>query len=250
MVRGLDRFAGHFAAHREKYVLIGGTALVILAERAGLPVRGTKDLDIVLCLEALDPAFVAAFWEFVKLGGYRRQERGDGKRVFYRFQDPTDNSFPAMIELFSRKPDTLTIPEGQTLAPIPGDGELDSLSAILLDDYYYAFLHAQKKTDEESGVSIVDTCGLIALKAYAWLNLSADRAAGKSIDSKKIAKHRTDVFRLFGMVKQNERVDAPGQVRDDVGRFLDALDPEIEIQGVKGAEVQSVLRTVFGIKVD
>lgn len=37
------------------------------------------------------------------------------------------------------------------------------------------------------------------------------------------------------MVKQSERVDAPGKVRDDVGRFLDALDPDMELQGVKGA---------------
>ncbi len=39
-------------------------------EEAGLPVRTTQDLDLVLCVEALNIEFVEKFWEFVKQGGY------------------------------------------------------------------------------------------------------------------------------------------------------------------------------------
>lgn len=39
-----------------------------------------------------------------------------------------------MIELFSRKPDVLDLPNDAVLTPLPLDEELSSLSAILLDE--------------------------------------------------------------------------------------------------------------------
>ena len=62
MVTGLDLFKEHFRPYADRYVLIGGTACMLALEEAGLPFRATKDLDIVLCIEALDKTFVAAFW--------------------------------------------------------------------------------------------------------------------------------------------------------------------------------------------
>ena len=199
MVRGLDRFVAHFAGLEDQYVLIGGTAYVILMENAGLEARVSKDLDIVLCLEALDSTFVAKFWEFVELGGYEKREQSDGKRNFFRFQRPSDPTFPFMIELFSRKPDVLNIPSEQHLTPIPTTEELDSLSAILLDDDYYQFLHDRKTVVD--GVPIVDTYGLIGLKAFAWLQLTAEKAGGGSVDSKNINKHRADIIRLYALTQ-------------------------------------------------
>ena len=43
-----------------------GPACYLAMEEAGLDFRVTKDLDIVLCVEALDAEFVGAFWDFVK----------------------------------------------------------------------------------------------------------------------------------------------------------------------------------------
>ena len=54
MVRGLDLFREHFAAFKDRYVLIGGTASFLALEEAGIEFRATKDLDIVLCIEAFD----------------------------------------------------------------------------------------------------------------------------------------------------------------------------------------------------
>ena len=73
MVKGLEVFREHFRNYADRYVLIGGAACDIAMTGAGLAFRATKDLDIVLYVEALDTAFVQAFWEFVRAGGYEVQ---------------------------------------------------------------------------------------------------------------------------------------------------------------------------------
>ena len=76
MVRGLDVCREYFAGLADQFVLIGGTAATLAMEEAGLEFRGTKDLDIVLHIEALSPSFSQAFWSFVEAGGYEiRQAR-------------------------------------------------------------------------------------------------------------------------------------------------------------------------------
>ena len=62
MVKGLDLFRKFFASYSSQYVLIGGTAASLAMEEAGLEFRSTKDLDIVLYMEALNPEFGRAFW--------------------------------------------------------------------------------------------------------------------------------------------------------------------------------------------
>lgn len=64
MVKGLDVFRDHFAGHADQFVLIGGTAATLAMEDAGLAFRATKDLDIVLHIEALTPDFGVTFWSF------------------------------------------------------------------------------------------------------------------------------------------------------------------------------------------
>jgi len=58
MIRGLDLFREHFAEYRKAFVLIGGVACHEWLSARGLPFRGTKDMDMVLIVEALDVAFV------------------------------------------------------------------------------------------------------------------------------------------------------------------------------------------------
>ena len=103
MVRGLDIFQERFAAYVDQYVLIGGTAASLTMEEAGLEFRATKDLDIVLHVEALTPAFGEAFWKFDEDGGYEIRHASDtGKPIFYRFKKPADARYPEMLELFAR----------------------------------------------------------------------------------------------------------------------------------------------------
>jgi hypothetical protein len=42
--------------------------------------RATKDLDIVLYVEALHENFVRAFWQFVEEGGYENKQRSTLKK--------------------------------------------------------------------------------------------------------------------------------------------------------------------------
>ena len=171
MVRGLDIFQERLAAYVDQYVLIGGTAASLAMEEAGLEFRATKDLDIVLHVEALTPAFAKAFWRFVADGGYEiRQASHTGKPIFYRFQNPADARYPAMLELFARAPDGLQPAPGSQLTPIPLDEALTSLSAILLDAAYYAFIMAGRR--EVRGLAWIGADRLIPLKAIAWLELT------------------------------------------------------------------------------
>jgi hypothetical protein len=57
VVKGLDVFRDYFTGHAEQFVLIGGTAASLAMEDAGLAFRATKDLDIVLHIEALTSHF-------------------------------------------------------------------------------------------------------------------------------------------------------------------------------------------------
>jgi len=73
---------------------------------------------------------VDAFWAFVKAGKYQIQQKSSGRKQFYRFQKPQDETYPFMLELFSRKPDALALADESQLTPIPVDEDVSSLSAI------------------------------------------------------------------------------------------------------------------------
>ncbi len=120
MVKGIDRFSGHFENFGDRYVLIGGAACYLAFDEAGLEFRVTKDLDIVLCVEALDAEFARAFWDFIGRGKYKNTQKSTGKKLFYRFFDPQDTTFPYMLELFSRIPDALKLSDDAHLTPHPG----------------------------------------------------------------------------------------------------------------------------------
>ena len=138
MVRGIEKFKEYFAGYEGNYIIIGGTACDILEENAGQPPRATRDIDIILIVEALTTDFVKRFWEFIKAGRYETRQRGNGKQEYFRFLQPQTVDFPFQIEIFARKPDVLEIAEDTRLTPIPIDEDLSSLSAILMnDDYYY-----------------------------------------------------------------------------------------------------------------
>ncbi len=224
MVEGLDRFRTHFTDFTDHYVMIGGTACSIVMESVGIPFRATKDLDIVLCIENLDAPFAEAFWQFVRDGEYETQEKATGEKQFYRFKKPKADNFPFMLELFCRSPELLE-PIGEShLTPIPMDGSIRSLSAILLDDTYYGFLISGKQILD--GVSIVGAEYLIPLKARAWIDLTDRKAAGENVDSRDIKKHKLDVFRLLAIVDPGFNGDVPEPVRADLTQFLDRMSDE------------------------
>ncbi len=234
-IRGLTNFRDHFAGFEAEYVLIGGVASHLALDQAGLEFRATKDLDIVLCAEALSAEFVRRFWVFVGAGKYEVQERSDGKKQFYRFKKPENAEYPFMLELFCRKPDEIELDAEGHLTPVPMDEEISSLSAILLDDDYYACIKRGRTVID--GVSILGPEYVLLFKARAWLDLSKRKASGEKVDSKHIKKHRNDVFRLFPLLSENQRVESAASIRDDMKEFVGAMRAE---QGLDIARLGNV----------
>src|SRR3546814_5256492 len=102
---------------------------------------------------------------FVEAGGYEIQQRSEGQRILYRFAKPATDGYPAMLELFSNVPDGFELATGSHLTPITIAEEAASLSAILLDEDYYAFLKTM--TGPLDGNTVLAEEGISSLKARA-----------------------------------------------------------------------------------
>lgn len=251
MVRGLEEFRKHFAGYSDHYVLIGGTACAIVMKEVGLEFRSTKDLDIVLHVEALNNDFAIAFWNFVAEGRYQNQQRSTGKDVFYRFYSPENPNFPVMLELFSRQPDSVSLKGDSHLTPIPIDESIMSLSAILMNEDYYQFTYSGKQNI--GGISVVEASHLIPLKARAWLDLTNGKLSGAKVDEKDIRKHKNDILRLYKLLTPSSRIPIPDSVKNDLKLFLNQVKSESANTNSSGAnqksydEVLDHLRLIYGL---
>ena len=115
----------------------------------------------------------------------------------------------------------MNFPEEARITPIPVDEDLSSLSAILMDDDYYRF--TIEHSLQEYDVHIANIESLICLKSKAFLDLSQRKAKGESVDSKHIAKHKKDVFRLAAMLTPTSRYELPDTLKADVDSFCAAI---------------------------
>ena len=221
MVRGLEQFKNYFEAYPGNYVIIGGTACDLIINEAGFTPRSTKDIDIILVVEALNASFVKQFWQFIKDGHYERAEKSRDERKYYRFMKPENNDFPFQIELFARNPDLINFDEGAHLTPIPVEDDLSSLSAILLNDHYYYYLI--QHCILENGLQRASTEALICLKAKACLEIEERIKVGSKEDKNQLKKHRNDVFRLAVMLTGNDVFDLPAVIKSDLQNFADKI---------------------------
>lgn len=224
MVTGIDRFREWFRGYEAQYAIIGGTACDLLMGEDGMDFRATKDIDLVLIVEAITPAFGRQFWQFIQEAGYEHRNKSTGLPQFYRFSHPSVSGYPFMIELFSRRGEAIILPDDAVLTPLPVDEDISSLSAILLDDDYYQLV--RRGTVIVGGINVLDAAHLILLKAKAWLDLTQKRAAGQAVDSKNIRKHKNDVFRLSALLTQQADVVVSESVLGDLRAFLSAMQEE------------------------
>lgn len=247
MVKGLNTFQKYFAEYENQYVLIGGAACDIVFESNDASFRATRDLDMVLIIEALTPEYGEKFWDFILAGRYRNKATNGGKPQFYRFDKPEDDSFPKMIELFCRSDYELKNATGIT--PIHVDDEISSLSAILLDDDYYKTLLDGKVV--RSGLSVLRPEYIILFKAKAYLDLKARKEAGENVDTKDIKKHKHDILRITAELMLNKVNELPDSVRKDIEGFIDDLEQKpldlnsLKTYGLKNDEVLAMLKRVF-----
>jgi len=230
MVKGVKVFQEYFAGHEDKYIIIGGTACDIQIEDAGLNPRATKDIDLILVVEALDKTFVEQFWEFIKAGNYEKNEKEEGERKYYRFVNPENNEFPFQLELFARTPDILDIEEGVHLTPIPTDDDLSSLSAILMNEDYYSY--TVKHSIAQGGINIADTSSLIVLKARAFLDWTQKEAEGIKGAKKHLKKHKNDVFRLIPLLIPDQQIALPESIYKDLYEFKQTISDDFPSKAI------------------
>ena len=138
----------------------------------------------------------------------------------------------------------IALPEDAVLSPLPIDEDVSSLSAILLDDDYYELLK-QGRT-HVADVTVLDAPYLILFKIKAWLDLTERKAAGESVDSKNIRKHKNDVFRLTELLddEQDTLFHVPEAVLTDVREFIKRMaseDVDLKQLGIRGKSKEEIL---------
>ena len=245
MVRGITNFKKRFQGYEEQYVIIGGTACDLIMENEELPFRATKDIDLVLIVEALTAEFDETFWEFIKEAEYDHCNKSTGEAQFYRFTDPKSKEYPYMIEIFSRNPEMILLDDDARITPLPMEEEVSSLSAILLNEAYYKLLKSGKKMID--GISVLSAECLIPFKAKAWLDLTERKAKGEKVDSRNIKKHKNDVFRLAQLLDQESK-HLDDEVRGDMEQFLLKMENEmIDLKsiGVSGSSKMQILNRLY-----
>lgn len=247
MVKGLDTFRKYFEEYENQYVLIGGAACDIVFESNETSFRATRDLDMVLIVEALTPQFAEKFWTFIQDGKYRNKATNGGKPQFYRFDKPEDDSYPKMIELFCRS--NFKLREMTGIAPIHIDDTVSSLSAILLNDDYYKVL--QEGRFIANGFSVLRPEYLILFKAKAYLDMKHRRENGEKLDGKDMKKHKKDVLKIAAELLLKEMDNLPEMVKADIDLFIADLendpfdDNSLKNYGLKNEEVIAVLKKVY-----
>ncbi len=243
MVKGIDVFQEYFKEYTSQYVLIGGAACSVSFEEQNINFgRTTKDLDIVLIVEAQTKEFGECFWKFIKDGKYRIRAKSNGEPQFYRFDKPENERFPKMIELFSRT--NYLLQEENGLTPIHIDDSVSSLSAILLNDAYYRALLEGREV--MMGISVLKPELIIPFKAKAWLDLREKQDA----DSSDIKKHRNDIIRILSdMVLQ--KCTLSDEIHRDMEMFIEQFDvteselKNLKVHGVKPDDIKRTLRSIY-----
>lgn len=243
MVKGIEVFQDYFREYADQYVLIGGAACSISFEEQDINFgRTTKDLDVVLIVEAQTKEFGERFWQFIKDGKYRIRSKSNGNPQFYRFDKPEDPEFPKMIELFSRN--SYILKEETGLTPIHIDDNISSLSAILLNEAYYnALLEGREIV---MGISLLKPEWIIPFKAKAWLDLSAR----PGVVSSDIKKHRNDIIRIVSEMVLEECI-LSDEIRADMETFIEGFDvteaelKSLRIRGTKPEIIKETLKSIY-----
>lgn len=243
MVKGLERFKEYFKDYPDQYVLIGGAACDISFEDSGEEFRVTKDLDIVLVVEALTQEFGKQFWRFIQDGVYQHRAKSTEDPQFYRFEKPENPEFPKMLELFARSKTLLQF--DSVIIPLHIDDSVSSLSAILLnDDYYQLLLNGRTVIN---GVSVLSAKYLIPFKAKAWLDLREKQNSGIHVDSRDIKKHRNDILRIASGLSLGDKISLPMKIKTDMDLFVQALQndhPNLKSLGLRNVKIEDIISLI------
>ena len=116
------------------------------------------------------------------------------------------------------------------------------------EDYYnYTLQHSIPQQD----LRLANIEALVCLKAKAFINLTEQKEKGEQIDAKKIAKHKTDVFRLAAMLAPNSNFDLPQSIFNDLQAFAGVIKNDLpnkqmfENFGLPNANAEDILNLLI-----
>ena len=124
-----------------------------------------------------------------------------------------------------------------------------------MDEDYYNYTLQNSVPQQDLRLANIEA--LVCLKAKAFINLTEQKEKGEQIDAKKIAKHKTDVFRLAAMLTPNSNFDLPPTIFNDLQAFAEAIKNDLpnkqmfENFGLPTANAQEILNLLiasFGIE--
>lgn len=144
------------------------------------------------------------------------------------------------LDVFRRDQGLLDLAPEQAAIPIQTGEENHSLSAILLDDDYYALLREHQTVS--NGLPFANATSLIPLKAKAWLDLSERLQKGEQVDSRDIKKHRSDIFRLAATLPGEAGPLLPDSILTDLKEFLSHFTVESD----EWQAILAALKPTFG----
>lgn len=73
---------------------------------------------------------------------------------------------------------------------------------------------------DAGGYPILDAEHIIPLKMKAWLDLRSKKRQGIHVDSRDLRKHRLDVFRLYPLIRGEQKICAQASVIEDIQDFI------------------------------
>lgn len=220
-MKGLELFQEYFGEYCGQFVIIGGTACELNLKESQQVFRATKDIDLVLIVEAMTAEFGSRIWEFVKAGKYKNVMKSSGQPEFYRFYDAEETGFPYMIELFARRPNVLVDDKDIVIGRVSAGEDVSSLSAILLNESYYEFMLGGVL--EAGGLTFLSSERLIPFKAKAWLDLKEQKARGKHVNDRDLRKHKNDVYTLAVTLETNKTIELNEEIKDDMVAYVDIM---------------------------
>ena len=257
-MQGLDRFRQYMSGFRSHYVVIGGWATVINLKERGLPARATKDVDMIIICQPETKYYMKRFWEFIKAGGYKLWKPDDKDSChpsFFRFVKPDTLGFPSQIELFSKVPEYVEVPDDVHVVHIPMEGYTSSFSAIIMDEVYYDFAISHSVIVDE--IRILKEEALIVLKAVAFMENMRRKEDGLNVDQKNIDKHKKDIYRLAYLFDGTERFVVNDIIKTQLRDFVAEVEKNpidgknmFRGQGLQPMSMKdfiSLLKNIYGL---
>lgn len=233
----LDRWKQAFQNEKDYYVIIGGTALRLIAESQAKSARATRDIDVIVLVKNGTERFIRKLIAFAKEGGYREVGNSPDFSA-YRFTHPQDSSYPDQIELFCKDEAGINLLkahlEHYALA------SRTSFSAVLLEEPYYEMLKANVI---QGNLAYASAEALIPLKAKAYLsNRALYEKKTSGIDKKDYQKHARDIWYLLSLSEKHPPLKLDPQIANDLRDFIkESADEPIDYPALYGFDREALV---------